>query len=289
MVIILIIFCIFLIYLLKKKESFDIIKNKDIIVVDFKGGIGNQLFFLATAFEYSLKFKKKLIIKNKDNIYSYGGNRNFIKSVYKNFNIQDIDAENFKLLNETNINKYHQDNILLDNNDYYQNYKYFIKSRDIFINKLNLVPNNQKNNLIKKYNLNSSKKNICIHFRHSDKFTPKNWIGIYTDDEINKILNHCYKNYDNQNILFFSNNVSVYKDKLKKFNNINYVHEKDCQELFLMSLCNIYYCSPSTFNWWGIYLNKTPEKVYLLWNVNTVIRKDLYNNYKYLKNKLFLK
>ena len=36
-----------------------------------------------------------------------------------------------------------------------------------------------------------------------------------------------------------------------------------------MSKCDIYYCSPSTFNWWGIYLNKKPEKVYLLWDNNT--------------------
>ena len=245
---------------------------------------------LAISYFFLLQhFNKKIIIKNKDSIGSYGGRRNFLKHIYSNFTFRDINTDNLKIINEKNINNNINGDVLLSKKYYYQNYKYFINTRNLFIDKLNIVPNNQKIKLLEKYNLNSSTKNICIHCRYSDKFTPKDWDGIYTNDEVNKILNHCHKNYKNQNILFFSNNISVYKDKLKKFKNINYVNEKDFQELFLMSLCNIYYCSPSTFNWWGIYLNKSPEKVYLLWNINNRIREKMNYNYKYLNNKLFLK
>ena len=45
-------------YLLKIKENFE---QKNIFVVDFIGGLGNQLFFLATAFEYATKNNKKII------------------------------------------------------------------------------------------------------------------------------------------------------------------------------------------------------------------------------------
>ena len=97
--------------------------------MDFKGGIGNQLFFLATAFEYSKKFNKKLIKKDKKGISSYGGPRDFKKKIYKNFKIKNINIDKFKKLDEQNINKYYPGNILLSTKNYYQNYKYFINTK----------------------------------------------------------------------------------------------------------------------------------------------------------------
>ena len=150
---ILFIFVLLFIYLFyNNKEYFNDIKNKnknkDILVVDFIGGIGNQLFFLATAFQYSLNFNKKIIIKNKDSIGSYGGSRNFLKHIYSNFTFRDINTDNLKIINEKNINNNINGDVLLSKNYYYQNYKYFINTRNLFIDKLNIVLNNQKINLL---------------------------------------------------------------------------------------------------------------------------------------------
>lgn len=278
--IILIFFILLLFFIIN--INYDTFKNKDILIIEFIGGLGNQLFFLATAFEYAQKNKKHIIIKNKKNISSYGKNREFNKIIYRKFDIKDINIKNFNKIDELNLNKNIQGNVYLSKKYYYQNYKYFINSRKEFITKIYFCNKNTKNSLLKKYNINKNKKNICIHLRYSDTHTPEKWDGIYSEEELNKIINHCYENYKNENILIFSNDNNKNLNKFNNFKNVIFVNEEDYLELYLMSKCDIYYCSPSTFNWWGIYLNTKPEKVYLLWDNNTKIRNDLYKNYEYL-------
>ena len=281
--IIIIILTFILFYQLRKKYEYF---QEEILVVDFIGGLGNQLFFLACAFEYSKKYNKKLIIKQKKNISSYGKNRIFNKIIYKNFNIQNIETKNFKILNEKNLNSYIPNNLVLSKKEYFQDYNLSLKTRKDFIKKIYFGTENKLKNLLKKYKVISNKINVCIHIRYSDDFTPSNWDGIYSSTELNIIKNNCVKNYQENNILIFSNDQDKTKKYFDKLKNINFVQENDYEELYIMSKCNIYYCSPSTFNWWGIYLNLNPDKVYLLWENNTKIRNDLYKNYEYLGKKL---
>ena len=51
-------------------------KNKDIIVPDIVGGIGNQLFIIASAYAYGRRNNKELVLEGIDKIRSYGGYRN---------------------------------------------------------------------------------------------------------------------------------------------------------------------------------------------------------------------
>ena len=273
----LLILILILFYKLRKNnEDF----QEEILVVDFIGGFGNQLFFLACAFEYCKKYNKKLIIKKKKK------NREFISFIYKNFNIQNIETKKFKILNKKNLNSYIPNNLVLSKKEYFQDYKLSIKTRKDFIEKLYFGTDSKVKKLLKKYNIISNKNSVCIHIRYSDEHTPSNYNGIYSTTELNTIKNHCLKNYEDENILIFSNNQDKTKKYFEKFKNINFVIEKDYEELYIMSKCNIYYCSPSTFNWWGIYLNLNPDKVYLLWKNNTKIRNNIYKNYEYLGQKL---
>lgn len=289
------IFCICLIILgiiLLNKNLYNInyeYFTEEILLVDVIGGLGNQLFFIASAYEYSKKFNKKMVILNKKNIQNYGENRDFNSLIYRNFNVEYYDKNKFKILEEKHLKEYKIGNLVLDTNTYFQKYEHFISSRNDFIKKIYFGNNILLHNLLKKYNLISNKKNICIHLRFTDKYTPNNWTGIYSDSEILFIKDHALNNHSQDNILIFTND----KEKCGKYfpglENIIFVDEKDYEELYIMSKCNIYYCSPSTFNWWGIYLNLNPEKVYLLWKINSKIRNDLYKNYEYLEDKLKIK
>lgn len=283
LLLLLILLLFLIIVFFKKKYEFF---NEELLVIDFIGGLGNQLFFLAAAYEYSKKYNKKLVIKQKNNIASYGKNRVFNSIIYKNFNIINIESNNFKILNEKNINSNLSGNIILSTNEYFQDYNLSIKTRKDFIEKIYFGTESKLKKLLKKYNIISNKISVCIHIRYSDAYTPSDWDGIYNNIELAKIKKHCLKYYKDKNILIFSNNLQKAQDYFKNLENINFVKEKDYEELYIMSKCNIYYCSPSTFNWWGIYLNLDPDKVYLLWENNTKIRNDLYKNYEYLGKKL---
>ena len=226
--IILIFFILLLFFIIN--INYDTFKNKDILIIEFIGGLGNQLFFLATAFEYAQKNKKHIIIKNKKSISSYGKNKEFNKIIYRNFDIKDINIKNFNKIDEINLNKNIQGNVYLSTKYYYQNYKYFINSRKEFITKIYFCNKNTKNSLLKKYNINKNKKNICIHLRYSDAYTPEKWDGIYSEEELNKIINHCYENYKNENILIFSNDNNKNLNKFNNFKNVIFVNEEDYLE-----------------------------------------------------------
>ena len=64
-----------------------------------------------------------------------------------------------------------------------------------------------------------------------------------------------------------------------------YIQSEDYVELELMAKCNNYIASPSTFNWWGIYLNRNPnKKVFIYWKQDSYYRKDFYKKYEYLRD-----
>ena len=64
-----------------------------------------------------------------------------------------------------------------------------------------------------------------------------------------------------------------------------YIQSEDYVELALMAKCNAYIASSSTFNWWGIYLNKNSDKkIFIYWKQDSNYRKDVYKNYEYLKD-----
>ena len=259
--------------------------TSDILVVNFIGGIGNQLFYLASAYEYAKKFNKSLVIQDQNEIGSYGKNRKFHRYIYDDFVIQKVKTDNFKSLYEGDLLKNKEGNLVVSNNSYYQNYHYFIKTRKEFIKKINLGTTQEKKNILQKYNIKDNK-NICIHLRFTDVYTPDDWPGIYSSSEIKKMINHLKEHYNEFNKLIFSNNIELCKPLFSDTKNINYVEEKENLELYLMSSCQIYYVSPSTFNWWGLYFNLEPEKVYVAWERNHSLRKSFYNNLQYLEKKL---
>ena len=252
--------------------------KKNIIIPDIIGGIGNQMFIIASAFAYSKRFNKNLYIDNRKYISSYGGNRNHNNYTIF-YNIPKINK--LPELNKINENDYYKNksgNIYLTNG-YYQNYNYFNEYKNEILELFK--PNNDIEYELKllkeKYNMNNNN-NICIHIRLKDKFTPSNHEGIYTNNEINIIKKKLEQMNGNKYI--FSSDIDECRNIFNDEKGLIFVNEKDYLELYLMSYCNYYIASPSTFNWWGIYLNKNKYDIYIPWSSETHYRKDFLNKYK---------
>tara|TARA_B100000941_G_C28443056_1_gene520749 strand:- start:284 stop:1111 length:828 start_codon:yes stop_codon:yes gene_type:complete len=255
-------------------------KNKDIIVPDIVGGIGNQMFIVASAYAYGRRNNKELVLDGRNNIHSYGGyrhnnNNTIFYHITKNNNLPRLTN-----LSEDNYYKKVDGNIYLTDG-YYQDYQYFNEYKpdiiELFTPSDGILHN--IDNLRDKYNMNNNY-NICIHIRLEDRFTPRNHEGLYTDEEIN-MIKHKLSNLDG-NKLVFSNDIQRCKNIFINHKDISYINEKDYLELYLMSYCDYYIASPSTFNWWGIYLNKGKYDVFLPWKTETNYRKDFYNKYNIL-------
>lgn len=254
--------------------------NKDIIVPDIIGGIGNQMFVIASAYAYGRINNKELVLDGRNTIRSYGGYRNdnnntIFSHITKNNNLPDLTN-----LSEDNYYKKVDGNIYLTDG-YYQDYHYFNDYKEDIIDLFR--PSNDIlydiDKLQDKYNMKNNY-NICLHIRLEDKFTPIDHEGLYTNEEINIIKHKLSTLHGNK--LVFSNDIQKCKGIFRDNTDITYVNEKDYLELYLMSYCDYYIASPSTFNWWGIYLNKGDYEIFLPWKNGTNYRNNFYNKYNIL-------
>lgn len=299
LIICLIIGLIIYIYYKKIKDNFENEKNQ-IIIPNIIGGIGNQLFVIASAFSFSKDNNYKLMLDNRKDVYSYGKPRiTYNDTLFHNIPIYSNEKNNFINISENEfvLNKTidKTKNIFLTGG-YYQEAKYFNKYRNEILNLFEPKQDIKEkiNELYKLNNINIMNDFlVAIHIRLDDLYTPIDADKrVYDKDEydtiIQKLPEHLQTN-SNTKFILFSNNIprtkEIFKTAQIDSSKIIYIHSEDYIELILMSKCNDYIASPSTFNWWGIYLNKNLEKkIFIYWKQDSDYRKDFYKKYEYLKD-----
>ena len=284
--------------------------NNNIIIPDIIGGLGNQLFIVASAFAYAKENNYKLMLDNRKDVMSYGKPRQtYNDTIFINIPIYTNDKTNFKNMTEnefasrTTTNEKQNDiksNIFLTNG-YYQEANYFNKYRNELLDlfKPSNDINNKVDNLCKINNINinsNSNSNqdflVAIHIRLDDVYTPiDSDKRVYDKDEYETIINKLPEHLEinpNTKFIIFSNDIprtkNIFKSAKIEDSRMIYIQSEDYIELALMAKCNNYIASPSTFNWWGIYLNnKANKKVFIYWKQDSDYRKDFYKKYEYLK------
>lgn len=250
-------------------------------------GIGNQLFQYAALLSLSIQ-------KNFD-IFIIKRNRYYLK----NFKIKDSNHDDkynfqFKKYWDEKSQKYDETFFDLDSEDvlingYFQNINYFIKNekliRDIFSFDNNIIKHNKKK--LEQFRISSDTRFVAVHIRLPDISTESVDTFQYsfpTQNFINESMNKF--NLKNDVFVIFSNDVNRCKEIYElKNKNVIYVSENEINDLCALSLCDDYILSPSTFGWWGCFLNPDINKKIIMmspwYNINTSYNKlneeiDLY-------------
>lgn len=246
------------------------------ISCDLFGGLGNNLFQLATAYGIHKKYGYDLVIPSqvdRGNIGIYG------QSTKLEFN--DIFENKFKYNDDLSgsLRKYiHTDHVPPSQTDfsyneipvvddvcyhgYFQSEKYF-QGVDI---SQEFIINNDNLNIIKyKYNELFNKKNISLHYR-------------LAGDRVNDYMQHYHRDVSLEyyqkalsmvtdysqseyNILVFSDNIEKAKLKLSNLNyDFIYINNGNILDFIFMTQCNVNIVGNSTFSWWSAYMNNTPNK-----------------------------
>ena len=273
------------------------------IIVRIAEGLGNQLFMYANAYTLSKKYNRELLIDNtsgyfkkKNKIRNYELNnfsisdnivnkslkfdtypKDIIRKLKKKF---DLFYKNKSFLIEArdlkkktsfhNIDlKNYSDTIYIEG--HYESEKYFINYRDeivqLFKIKDLLI---EKNN--KYYNdINASNSvSICIRqnrysegerkdYQKSIKFTKD------TIDYIYKSIDYFKKNVEKPKFFIWSNdlsNLSNYFDE-EDFIFIDNKENKSLNDFYLFNFCKHFIVGPTSFHWWGAWLNQNPNKICL--------------------------
>ncbi len=271
------------------------------LVVRLSEGIGNQLFMYANAYSLSKKFDYNLFIDNtsgyfkaKNKIRNYELNNflineniasnnlkfdTFLKECKrkilkkfdkynsnKNFLIEYKDFSKKTYYKELNLNNFSN---LIFLEGHFECEKYFSEYRNNLINMFKIKTNliNNSNNYIAELSNNNSV-SICVRQnRYSEGRIKDNTKSLkFTKDTINYInrsIDHIKNRVKNPKFYIWSNdfsNLGHYFNE-KEFTFIDNKSHKALNDFHLFSYSKHFIVGPTSFHWWGAWLNNNPNKI----------------------------
>jgi hypothetical protein len=252
------------------------------ITVGFSGGLGNNLFQMATLLNLKHKnncdyfFSTEVNRQNLPN-WSAQSRKLEISELFENkliFESPKNFPKEFRTYRHVDLNPDYNQRFcevpFCDNTIYYGtflSYKYF-KDFDL---KNNLILNREIESKLKhKYSNYFRYKTISLHFRLAgDRQNPqtqkfhKDLSCDYYNESINLLLKQKKISSKSVKILLFSDNIKLAKERLGNLNyNIIPIKNNNCIEDFInMSICNYNIVGNSTFSWWSAYMNKNKDNM----------------------------
>lgn len=226
------------------------------ITCQLRGRTGNMMFEIAHGYAKSLEFNRQFVVPNSESSSGHLEKTLFRKL---DFNIkvsgQDPTA---KIING---NFFYEDLKPFDDiptifSGYYQTEKYFLKYTEV-IKDLYSPPISFLERVIKDFPFFNNSVVGAINVRRGDYLTMPTRHPVVTSDYI-------YESYNNlpkcDYIIVLSDDITWCKENIKLPNIIFVENYKDCDGLWLLSLCDHFIISNSTYSWWGSYLSRTDNK-----------------------------
>jgi hypothetical protein len=230
------------------------------ISVKIVGGLGNQLFQIAAAYQYA---------KDNDcNLYCVNA-CSFPRKPYFRGHLKYLLALFPSIFNEKKemvfspFPSYTQPFSIVG---YFQSPKYFD------IQTLTFIQNLVKDSCSKKINCTTD--NLCtvsLHIRRTDYVHLTSHMGCKDIDYYHHAYEVCMENLKKKGVdvssvvvMVFSDDVAWCKQNLK-ISNVVYFKDHhsltDIEELYAMSTCSHHIMANSTFSWWAVYLGDFSNKV----------------------------
>jgi hypothetical protein len=265
------------------------------IVVELKGGLGNQMFQYAFASILANKNKAKVVIEGvtfekvektpgytprKFELAIFGNHYDWVSAseLYSFNHLSILDKVKKKLglnypkiYNESSFG-FQKSALLLKSpvyvKGYFQSYKYLLGYED-FIRQLFSFPIQALDEinieLLKKIR---SSNTIAIHIRRGDYVNDKltaDYHGSCSIDYYLEAIKLLVAGTTNIALVFFSDDSDWVKEQFKDlpYSKIFVDHNKGThswKDMFLMSCCKHNIIANSSFSWWGAWLNINPEK-----------------------------
>lgn len=226
------------------------------IVPILKGGLGNQLFQIATAYAFAKRNSLDFAI-NYDLSYcpNQGSTAHKYKdNLYRNIPSTDFRPNSFFVEQGFNFSPIPKsDNILMDG--YFQTEKYFEDFSEE-VGNLFVFPEEVKSKVDQFLNgLNHPV--VGIHIRRGDYVRLSDYHKVQKSDyyvNASKEIGKC------QAIICTDDWGTVQKE-MKFTNAIQSPFTNEIEDLYLLSQCDSLVICNSSFSWWGAYLGKNKDKV----------------------------
>ena len=231
------------------------------ITVSLVGGLGNQLFQIATAHSFALDNKDCCAFNfNVPCVYQGNSPMVYRNSVFKNFTDLPVGWRGRTIYKERgygyNVIPYRTGGMTLVG--YFGNIKYFNHRRGEIIS---LFKEDSVIDYLKRKYEKVLKNSVSVHVRRGDYFNFPKMYYVQDIDYYNNALEHIDRNTRIDNILIMSDDIKWCKENFKD-KRITFIEGyMDYIDMYLMSLCGCNVISNSSFSWWGSYLNKNDNKI----------------------------
>jgi hypothetical protein len=239
--------------------------------IGYNGRLGNQLFIYATLISLREKLGIEIGIPeaNCNNVInaSYDMYHNFfVQSKCFLYDYFEISApkihSDYPIIYTEPKHGYNDELYSINENNfsidgYFQSWKYFDEYKTVIKKEFTFKDDSIKN---VKGRLDGIKNKISIHIRLGDALAHPNIFKL-NPEYITNILSDF--NDDEYNYIIFCDNFEYVKDWFPETTSIHFMQYNEIESLYLMTQCNHFILSPSTFSWWGAYLGETEHsKVY---------------------------
>lgn len=227
------------------------------IIVQLKGGLGNQLFQYALSRRLAIEYNTEVYIDiRKIPLYKTKRRFELFNFPHIKYEIKEFSDNNYTVINENKITitPSHLDK---KNNYYFEGYwqseRYFKNISETIKNEL--MPRLKS---IQKLTASISSDNaVSLHVRRTDYLYNKNVFNILDIDYYKQAVD-VVGSYEK--LFIFSDDIKWCKQNLH-FDKMIFVEgNNSVTDLWLMSLCRDNIIANSSFSYWGAWLNDNPDK-----------------------------
>ena len=258
-------------------------RSKKIVSFYITGGLGNQLFQIATVLAYGWKNSLIPIFeKVKESPSRVSPRPTYWNTVFKKISVSkylpyrlvNFYEKSFtyqKIPPPDKIKNFYNSDGITFNSGFFQSAKYFDEFRERLLSCLFIIRASEKKFLKKKYLeiFNEEKITVSVHFRRGDNVTHPKLLyfpNLWDTDYYEKSIGYFQDKFGSENLKFVViSDGPIWAKEFMKINfpklNLIFPHEKDYLDLYLMSCCKHQIISNSSFSWWAAYLNNNSEKI----------------------------
>jgi hypothetical protein len=269
-----------IIYFNSKKCSYHNKDHKNILFIRIHGGLGNQMFQIASGIAIAEKNNMVYYVVNSSDVckqdFTHTLDNNILfRSIFSKFpsiKLEHINLQNVKRYKEKESDCFIKNEIILNEDTfldgYFQNEKYFKEYKNTIITNFKANESYQKclKNLTTNEKLYKTINNsYFIHVRRGDYVNhPLHQINY--DTYFPKAISYILERDKDAYFYIVSDDIDFCKHN-PLFDTINRSFLEmmpSTETIYFMSFCfKGGICSNSTFSWWGSYLNENPDKLVL--------------------------
>ena len=234
----------------------------NIVTSHIKGGLGNFLFQIATAYAISLRDNKILKIDISDIAEVHTPIKEYFDNIFRKIDFFKNENVNWDFNHFPNAPITYFEIPITDGNvklhGYYQNDKFFLSYSQNIID-LFEIDEETKYFLNTKYSDIINIDDTCsIHVRRGDYLSKPEWHPVQSIDYYKSAVSAVGTE---KTFLIFSDDIEWCKSNFDFIEKKVFIEgNKDYQDLYLMSLCKNNIITNSSFSWWGAFLNKNKDK-----------------------------